>query len=93
MEENVQQEEENRHEEATEGMAAEASERPTVPEGRADKGKGKVTEEQADDFVSEEAHSNMWRYYANKGFVAERRFKTPITPFKELIEKRGWETL
>ena len=93
MEENVQQEEENRHEEATEGMPAEASERPTVPEGRADKGKGKVTEEQADDFVSEEAHSNMWKYYANKGFVAERRFKNPITPFKELIEKRGWETL
>ena len=93
MEENVQQEEENRHEEATEGMPVEASERPTVPEGRADKGKGKVTEEQADDFVSEEAHSNMWKYYANKGFVAERRFKNPITPFKELIEKRGWETL
>ena len=93
MEENVQQEEENRHEEATEGMPAEASERPTVPEGRTDKGKGKVTEEQADDFVSEEAHSNMWKYYANKGFVVERRFKTPITPFKELIEKSGWETL
>ena len=74
-------------------MPAEASERPTVPEGRADKGQGKVTEEQVDDFVSEEAHSNMWKYYANKGFVAERRFKTPITPFKELIEKRGWETL
>ena len=93
MEENVQPEEENRQEEATEGMPAEAPERPTVPEERADKGKGKVTEEEVDDFVSEEAHSNMWKYYANKGFVAERRFKTPITPFKELIEKRGWGTL
>ena len=93
MEENVRQEEENRHEEATEGMPAEAPERPTVPEERSDKGKGKVTEEEVDDFVSEEAHSNMWKYYAHKGFVAERRFKTPITPFKELIEKRGWETL
>ena len=93
MEENVRQEEENRHEEATEGMPAEAPERPTVPEERSDKCKGKVTEEDVDDFVSEEAHSNMWKYYAHKGFVAERRFKTPITPFKELIEKRGWETL
>ena len=93
MEENVRQEEENRHEEAMEGMPAEAPERPTVPEERFDKGKGKVTEEEVDDFVSEEAHSNMWKYYAHKGFVAERRFKTPITPFKELIEKRGWETL
>ena len=93
MEENVQPEEENRQEETTEGMPAEAPERPTVPEERTNKGKGKVTEEEVDDFVSEEAHSNMRKHYANKGFVAERRFKTPITPFKEMIEKRGWGTL
>ena len=93
MEENVQQEEEIRQEETTGEMPAEASEIPTVPEGGADKGKGKVTEQEVDDFVSEEAHSNMWKNYANKGFVAERRFKNPITPFKELIEKKGWETL
>ena len=74
-------------------MPAEASERPTILEERTNKGKGKVAEEEVDDFVSEEAHSNMRKYYANKGFVAERRFKTPITPFKELIEKRGWGTL
>ena len=35
----------------------------------------------------------MEENYASKGFVAERRFKNPITPFKEMIEKRGWETL
>ena len=93
MEENVQPEEENRREEMTEGMPTEAPERPTVPEERNNKGKGRVTEEEIDDFVSEEAHSNMRKYYANKGFVAERRFKTPITPFKEMIEKRGWGTL
>ena len=46
MEENVQQEEENRYEEATEGMPAEAPERPTVPEERSYKDKGKVTEEE-----------------------------------------------
>ena len=93
MEENVQPEEENRQEEMAGGMPAETSERPTIPEEGTNKGKGKVTEEEVDDFVSEEAHLNMRKYYANKGFVAERRFKTPITPFKELIEKRGWGTL
>ena len=92
-EENVQPEEENRQEETTGGMPAEAPEIPTVPEERTDKGKEKEAEEEIDDFVSEEAHSNMRKYYANKGFVAERRFKNPITPFKELIEKRGWGTL
>ena len=92
-EENVQPEEENRQEETTGGRPAEAPEIPTVPEERTDKGKEKEAEEEVDDFVSEEAHSNMRNYYANKGFVAERIFKTPITPFKELIEKRGWGTL
>ena len=93
MEENVQPEEENRQEETAGEMLAEASEGPTILEERTNNGKGKIAEEEVDDFVSEEAHSNMRKYYANKGFVAERRFKTPITPFKELIEKRGWETL
>ena len=37
VEENVQPEEENRQEETTGEMPAEASERQTVPEGRADK--------------------------------------------------------
>ena len=74
-------------------MPAEAPEGPTVPEERTNKGKGKVTEEEVEDFVSDEAYSNWRKHYANKGFVAERRFKNPITPFKEMIEKRGWETL
>ena len=92
-EENVQPEEENRQEEPTKGMPAEAPEGPTVPAERTNKGKEKVTEEEVEDFVSDEAYSNWRKHYANKGFVAERRFKNPITPFKELIEKRGWETL
>ena len=52
-----------------------------------------VTEEEVEDFVSDEAYSNWRKHYANKGFVAERRFKNPITPFMELLGKRGWETL
>ena len=43
--------------------------------------------------MSEEAYSNWKKHYAKKGFVAERRFKNPITPFKEMIEKRGWKAL
>ena len=93
MEKNVQSEEENRQEEQNEGTPAEASERPTVPEERTKKGKEKVAEEEVEDFVSEEAYSNWRKHYSGKGFVAERRFKNPITPFKEMIEKRCWETL
>ena len=51
MEENVQPAEENRQEETTGEMPAEASEIPTVPEERSDKGKGKVTEEEVDDLI------------------------------------------
>ena len=89
----MQPAEENVLEEPNEGMPAEAPERPTVPMERTNKGKGKVTEEEIEDFVSDEAYSNWRKHYANKGFVAGRRFKNLITPFKEMIEKRGWETL
>ena len=53
-------------------MPAEAPEGPTVPEERTNKGKGKVAEEEVEDFVSDEAYSNWRKHYANKGFVAER---------------------
>ena len=43
MEENVQPKEENQQEETTEGMPAEAPERPTVPEERTNKDKGLET--------------------------------------------------
>ena len=28
---------------------------------------------------------------ADKGFVSERGFGKPISPFAEIIEKKGWE--
>ena len=89
----MQPAEENRQEEPNEEMPAEAPEGSTAPEERTKKGKEKVTEEEIEDFVSEEAHSNMRKHYANKGFMAERRFKNPITSFKEMIEKIDWGTL
>ena len=93
MEEYVQPEEEIRQEEPMEKMPTEAPEAPAVSEERTDKGKGKAREEEVEDFVSEEAYSNWKKHYAIKGFVAERRFRNPITPFKEMIEQRGWKAL
>ena len=43
------------------------------------------------DFVSEEAKDLWNRLLADKGFVSERGFGKLISPFSELIEKRGWE--
>ena len=76
-----------------EKIPIEALEAPGIPEERANQDKGKAREEEIEDFVSDEAYSNWKKHYANKGFVAERRFKNPITPFKEMIEKRGWKAL
>ena len=76
-----------------EKMPTEAPEAPAVSEERTDKGKEKAREEEVEDFVSEEAYSNWKKHHANKGFVAERRFRNPTTPFKEMIEQRGWEAL
>ena len=90
MEEYVQTEKEIRQEEPLEAVPTEA---PAVPKASTDKGKGKLGEEEIEDFVSEEAYSNWKKHYANKGFIAERRFRNPITPFKEMIEQRGWKAL
>ena len=48
-------------------------------------------EEEEDDFVSEEAYSIWKKHYAGNGFIGERVFSQFISPFKELIEQRGWE--
>ena len=87
----MQTEEEIRQEGPMEKMPTEAPEAPTVSEERTNKGKGKAREEEVEDFVSEEAYFNWKKHYANKGFVAERRFRNPIPSFKEMIEQRGWE--
>ena len=93
MEEYVQTEEEIRQEEQLEAEPTEAPEAPAVSEGRTNKGKEKAREEEIEDFVSDEAYSNWKKHYANKGFIAERRFRNPITLFKEMIEQRGWKAL
>ena len=93
MKEYVPPEEETRQEEPVEKIPTEAPEAPAVSEEGTNKGKGKAREEDVEEFVSDEAYSNWKKHYASKGFVAERRFRNPITPFKEMIEQRGWEAL
>ena len=70
------------------------SEQPEVrPVARQQKRKGKERrqeEEEEDEFVSEEAYSAWKKHYAGRGFVGERGFSQLISPFKELIEQRGW---
>ena len=58
---------------------------------RKGKEKRREQEEEEDEFVSEEAHSLWTKNYAGKGFIGERGFSQLISPFKELIEQRGWE--
>ena len=42
-------------------------------------------------FVSKEAKDLWNRLLVDKGFVSERDFGKLISPFSEIIEKRGWE--
>ena len=70
-----------------------ASEQPEVqPVARQQKRKRKERrqEEREDEFVSDKAYSIWKKHYAGKGFVGERGFGQLISPFKELIEQRGW---
>ena len=54
------------------------------------KGKERQQKEEEEDFISEEAYSIWKKHYAGKGFIGERGFSQLISPFKELIEQRGW---
>ena len=44
------------------------------------------------DFVSAEAKDIWTKVLADKGFVCERGFGKLISPFSEIIKKRGWES-
>ena len=90
MEEYTQPEGEVRQEPTRENLPSEPSEVQPVSKQQRKRGKEKQQEEEKDKFVSEEAFSIWKKYYAGKGFVGERGFNKLISPFKELIEQRGW---
>ena len=93
MEEYTQTEGEAHLEPTMENRPSEQPEVPPVTKQQRRKGKERQQEEEEDDFVSEEAFSNWKKNYAGKGFVGERGFSQLISPFKELIEQRGWEKI
>ena len=43
------------------------------------------------DFVSTKAHALWNKLFADKGFISERGFGKLISPFSEIIEKKGWD--
>ena len=90
MEEYTQLEGEVRQEPTRENLPSEPSEVQPVSKQQRKRGKEKQQEEEEDEFVSEEALSIWKKYYAGKGFFGERGFSKLISPFKKLIEQRGW---
>ena len=90
MEEYTQPEGEVHMEPSRENRPLEQPEVQPVSKQHRKKGKGNQQEGEEDDFVSEEAYTIWKKYYAGKGFVGERGFRKLISPFKELIEQRGW---
>ena len=91
MEECTQPEGEVCQEPTRENLSSEPSEVQAVSKQQRKRGNEKQEEEEEDEFISEEAFSIWKKYYASKGFVGERGFSKLISPFKELIEQRGWE--
>ena len=90
MEEYIQPKGEVRQEPTRENVSSEQPEVQPVPKQQRKRGKEKQQEEEGDEFVSKEAFSIWKKYYSGKGFVGERGFSKLISPFKELIEQRGW---
>ena len=58
---------------------------------RAEQSRAEQAEESEDDkaFISYEAYSLWEKNMRDKGFIRERGFGTFISPFAEIIEKRG----
>ena len=90
MEEYAQPEGEVHLKPTRENRPSEQSEVQPVARQQRKKGKDKQQEGEKDEFVLEEAYSIWKKHYAGKGLVGERGFNQLISPFKELIEQKGW---
>ena len=44
-------------------------------------------------FLTNKGAEIFKKTFAKKGFIGERRFKELVSPFKEEIERRGWDML
>ena len=57
-------------------------------EAEADKRNEKVRS-----LISNKATALMEKSLKDSGFIVERGFKKPISPFSEMLEERGWQSL
>ena len=55
----------------------------------ADKAKAEQSKDRVRNFISDKALALMERSLKDKGFIAERGIKRLISPFAEMLEKRG----
>ena len=58
-----------------------------------DEAEAEQKKDRARNFVSDKAEALMERSLKDRGFIAERGFKKLISPFVEMLEKRGWSSL
>ena len=59
----------------------------------ADEARLEQRKDKARNFISEKAAALMEISLKDKGFITERGFKKVISPFAEMLEKRGWKSL
>ena len=52
-----------------------------------------VEEREARAFYFNKGEEAFKKHLAKKGYVEERGFKQLVSPFKEEVERRGWETM
>ena len=98
VEEEVVQEKQSR--EMQEEEKAEARVEPKQPEEESRKMKRGAEEAEAEQrnerariLVSDKAFALMERSMKDMGFIVERGFNKLISPFSEMLKKRGWQSL
>ena len=98
VEEEVVQEKQSR--EMQEEEKAEARVEPEQPEEESRKMKRGAEEAEAEQrnerariLVSDKAFALMERSMKDMGFIVERGFNKLISPFSEMLKKRGWQSL
>ena len=75
--------------------AKQAANQETVPakEVREETEEVEVEAGEARIFFTNKGVENFNKIFAKKGFVEEKGFKELVPPFKEEVERRGWEML
>ena len=59
----------------------------------ADEAEAEQRKDRARNFISDKATAQMEKSLKDRGFIAEKGFKRLISPFVEMLENRGWQSL